>query len=113
MHDEMSLKEIQKEWHGSYRAYAIGFIGSLLFTLLSFFLVLSQTLIGAPLVYTLSGLSLTQAILQFVFFLHVGQEPKPKWETVLFAFMILVLLIIVLGTLWIMHDLNDRVMVGM
>ena len=109
----MSLKEIQKEWHGSYRAYAIGFIGSLLFTLLSFFLVLSQTLIGAPLVYTLSGLSLTQAILQFVFFLHVGQEPKPKWETVLFAFMILVLLIIVLGTLWIMHDLNDRVMVGM
>ena len=51
-----------------------------------------------------------QAIVQLIFFLHIGQEAKPHWETVVFCFTVLVLLIIVIGSLWIMYDLDYRLM---
>lgn len=110
MSEERTLKQIKKEWHGSLKGYLIGFVASLLLTSLSFLLVINQWLTGRALVYGLIVLALTQAICQLIFFLHEGQEPKPRWETLVFYFMILVLLIIALGSLWIMSDLNDRVM---
>lgn len=110
MHDELSLKEIQKEWHGTYKAYAIGFVLSLLLTLTSFSLVIFKVLSGYALIYSVVALALVQAIVQLIFFLHLGQEPKPRWESVIFAFMVTILLIIVIGTLWVMNDLNNRMM---
>lgn len=110
---ELSLQEMQKEWHGTYKAYWIGFILSLILTSASFGLVAFKGLSGDTLVYTLVALALVQAVVQLIFFLHVGQEASPKWETIVFAFMVLVLLIIAVGSLWIMHDLNARVMSDM
>ena len=112
MHD-LSLKEIKKEWHGSLKSYAIGFIACLLLTTLSFFLVITKPFAVAHVIYALVGLALLQAIIQLIFFLHVGQEAKPRWNTLIFYFMVLVLLIIVLGSLWIMHDLDERMMSNM
>lgn len=110
---ELSLKQIKKEWHGSLKAYAIGFVASLVLTTAAFLLVITQTLDGTTLVNTLVALALVQALFQLVFFLHVGQEPKPRWETVTFCFMFAILLIVALGSLWIMHDLNERMMPNM
>lgn len=105
MNHEPSLKEIQKEWHGSYTSYAIGLGLSLVLTGLSFSLFSSH--------YALMGLALVQGLIQLIFFLHLGQEPKPRWETLSFYFMMLILLIVVIGTLWIMYDLDQRVMSNM
>lgn len=113
MSEDLSLKATKKEWHGSYKAYGIGFIGSLALTLLSFFLVATRALSGPFLIYTITGLALIQGILQLFFFLHVGEEDQPRWDKVVLYFMVLVLVIIVAGTLWIMYDLNDRVMSNM
>lgn len=112
MHPD-TLKQNQKEWHGSYKAYLIGFIASITLTLIAFFLALSTYLRGTLLISSLIGLALLQAVFQVRYFLHVGQEPKPRWETLVFLFMVLVLFIVVLGTLWIMFDLNHRVMFEM
>lgn len=110
---ELNLKQTQKEWHGSIRSYAIGFAASLLLTAASFVLVITKILLGKLLVYTLLGCALVQAIFQLLFFLHLGKEGHPRWETLIFYFMLLVLLIIAIGSLWIMSDLNDRVMADM
>lgn len=107
---ELSLKQMKKEWHGSYKAYAIGFIASLVLTSIAFVLVINETISGMTLVHTLVALALVQALFQLVFFLHVGQEPKPKWETLTFCFMFLILVIIAAGTIWIMDDLSARTM---
>lgn len=111
--EETSLEEVQKEWHGSTKAYIIGFVICLLLSVLSFSLVLFRFIPEGYLTHTLIGLGLVQAAVQMLFFLHIGQEPKPRWETIAFAFTVMVLLIIVIGSLWIMHDLNTRVMAGM
>ena len=113
MSEELSLKEVQKEWHGTLKSYAIGFVTSLLLTGISFFLVITRFLSGQILIHTIIGLAIMQAIIQLLFFLHLGQKAKPRWETFVFYFMLLVLLIIAIGSLWIMHDLNDRVMSDM
>lgn len=107
---ELSLKETQKEWHGSYKSYIIGFILCLLLTIVSFLLVYSKLLTGHTLAYTLIGLGIVQAIIQMLFFLHVGQEDKPRWETISFCFMVMCVLILVIGSLWVLNDLNERVM---
>lgn len=113
MSSELSLAEIKKEWHGSFKGYLIGFFLSLLTTAVSFSLVITKTLSGNQLIYTLIGLAVLQAIVQLLFFLHVGQEPKPRWESLSFYFMVMVVLIIALGSLWIMYDLDKRVMLDM
>lgn len=110
LHHDLSLQEAKKEWHGSLKAYAVGFISSLVLTAASFLITIYKPVEGFSLPMLLVVLALTQAIVQLLFFLHVGQEAKPRWETVVFCFMVLVLFIIAIGTLWIMFNLNERVM---
>lgn len=112
MHD-LSLQQIKKEWHGTVKAYLVGFFGSLVLTAASFLLVITKWLPDKQLLYALIALALAQAAVQLRFFLHVGEENKPRWETVIFYFMLLILLIIAIGSLWIMNDLNNRVMMDM
>lgn len=108
MREHLTLEEMKSEWQGSLKAYLLGFSSSLLLTLASFLLVLKGS--GPYRVYGLIALALIQACCQLAFFLHVGHEAKPRWGTLVFYFMVLILLIIALGSLWIMSDLNDRVM---
>lgn len=110
MEAQESLKNCQKKWHGSAKTYAVGFSFSLILTCLSFSLVVFDLLQNRTLVVSLIALALIQALVQLIFFLHIGQEAKPKWETIAFCFTFAVILVIVLGTLWIMNDLNDRMM---
>lgn len=113
MSHELSLKAIQREWHGTLKAYVIGLIASLLLTSASFFAVVNQIFPKETLIITIVALAIVQAIFQLLFFLHLGQEAKPRWETVIFYFMLGILFIIAIGSLWIMFDLNERVMPNM
>lgn len=113
MEMELNLGEMKKEWHGSLKAYIIGFTASILLTAISFLLVITKVIVGPHLAYALVALAIVQAIVQLLFFLHVGQEAKPRWETLIFTFMTLILFIIAIGSLWIMNDLDERVMSNM
>ena len=73
----------------------------------------AKILTGHVLIYSLAGLALIQAIVQLFFFLHLGQEAKPRWQLFIFLFMLFIMLIIVIGSIWIMVDLNDRMMLNM
>lgn len=109
-HEPENLSAIQKEWHGNLKSYVVGFSLSLLLSALSFFLVWAKIFSGKGLFFAITGLAIVQATAQILFFLHVGQESKPRWETLIFLFMVLVVLIIISGSLWIMYDLDHRVM---
>jgi cytochrome o ubiquinol oxidase operon protein cyoD len=110
MSEELSLKEMQKEWPQTLKLYIMGFTGSLLLTGVSFSVAALKPFAPHSLVAILVLLALTQAFVQLLFFMHFGKEVKPRWMTLIFWFMVMVLLIVVLGTLWIMTDLDHRVM---
>lgn len=63
-------------------------------------------------VVILTGLALLQFVVQSVYFLHLDYEIGPRWRLASFFSMISVLLIIVVGSLWIMYNLNYNMMPG-
>lgn len=97
---------------GTLFTYIAGFILSVGLTIAAYLLVTKHVYEGWTLIYALVGLAVVQLFVQMFFFLHLGQEPKPRWNLGSFLFMLLVLLIIVVGSLWIMHNLNYNMMMS-
>jgi len=91
---------------GTLKQYVIGFVLSLILTLTAYFAVEQELLTKEHLVYFICSLGLIQAVVQLVFFLHLGSGAQPGWNMMVFLFMFAVLLIVVVGSLWIMAHLN-------
>ncbi len=89
-----------------YLRYAIGFTLSLLLTGTAYVAVTRQLITGGGLVAIILVLAVMQALAQLVFFLHLGREGSPRWKLAVFGLMLMVLGILVLGSLWIMQNLN-------
>lgn len=96
--------------HGSVASYSVGFMLSIVLTLLAYGIVVGDWLNGTAAMLTLGGLALVQLLVQLLLFLHLGRETKPRWNLLIFLFMFTVVLIIVGGSLWIMHNLNYHMM---
>lgn len=92
------------------KSYILGFLLSLLTTGMAYTFTTRHILTGPLLTYSLLGLAIIQAGVQLVLFLHLGEESKPKWRVLVFLFMASTLLILVAGSIWIMHHLNYNVM---
>lgn len=103
--------DARHEHKGSYMAYTIGFILSIVLTLIPYQLVIIEKAItGRALVAALVLFAVAQLFVQLVFFLHLGRESRPWWNLQMFAFMAMVLLILVIGSLWIMYNLDYNMM---
>ena len=96
--------------------YVIGFVLSLAITLIAFWMVYSYnngaqfSFPQAVIIPMLGILAFGQFVVQLVYFLHLGTEQKPRWKLLVFWFMIIIVLIVVVGSLWIMHNLNYNMM---
>lgn len=95
---------------GSLAGYIAGFVISLAFTLAAYFLAVNHALNKDALVALLALFALCQFFTQVILFLHLGQDRKPRYKQVVFYFMIGFVLIVVVGSLWIMSHLNHRMM---
>jgi cytochrome o ubiquinol oxidase subunit IV len=98
------------------KGYIIGFASSIILTLIAFVLVNDHIsshhsqFSHKLLIPILAVLALVQFVVQLLFFLHLGTERRPRWKQLVFWFMILVVLILVIGSLWIMQNLNYNMM---
>lgn len=90
--------------------YLIGYILSVLLTLLAYNVVVGHMLAGLVLLLVIAALAVLQLGVQLVYFLHLPDELKPRYKLLSFGFMATILLIIVVGSLWIMHHLNYNMM---
>lgn len=110
MDHDINLQEMQHKWHANFKGYLIGFLASFILTSVSFLLVIFDFFPPVILIGVITILGMTQAIVQLIYFLHLLGEGALRWEPLLFFLMIIVLLIIALGSLWVMSDLSLRVM---
>lgn len=90
--------------------YIFGFAWSLILTLTAYFWTTKHIMPASWLVYALCGLALVQCTVQLYFFLHIAAGTRPRWKLISFWFMLLIVLIVVIGSIWIMHSLNNRMM---
>lgn len=101
---------MKNEEAGSLRTYVVGFLLSIVLTLASYFAVVGQLFSVSVITLVIFGFGILQVFVQLIFFLHLGHEPKPRWNLTVFLFMLLVLVIIVFGSLWIMDNLKYNLM---
>jgi len=98
--------------HGSFRMYLAGYGLSLGLTGTAFWLVHKHLLSHHTtpsdnvVLAALAALAITQLFVQLVFFLHLDRESKPRWNNVVLAFAATVVVILVVGSIWIMTNLN-------
>lgn len=92
------------------RLYVMGFCWSVILTVAAYVAVVQQLLSRGQLLAYITILALLQVAVQLYFFLHLGGEPRPRWNLWTFLFMSSIMLIIVIGSLWIMHNLNYNMM---
>lgn len=95
---------------GSLFSYTVGFVLSLFFTLVPYMMVTRDVVEEWVVLVALAIFALGQVFVQLIFFLHLGQERKPRWKIGSFAFMVMVLVIFVFGSLWIMNNLEYHTM---
>jgi cytochrome o ubiquinol oxidase operon protein cyoD len=88
--------------------YVTGYIFSVYLTVTAYLLVYNHSFSHIVLLSAIIALALIQFIVQIVFFLHLGRETRPRWKLAVLIMMIVVVLILVVGSLWIMQNLNVR-----
>lgn len=102
----------------SFTNYTVGFVLSVGLTLAAY-IITEQHVNSGHLAYShesitvaLMVFAVAQLTVQLYFFLHLGSEAKPKWNVVTFLFMLLIVLIVGVGSLWIMKNLDYNMMQG-
>ena len=88
------------------KSYLLGLGLSLLFTFLAFALVGKHLLPNQYIYITIAILAVCQLIAQVFCFLRLNTSPKGRWNLMPFIFTIVIVLVLVIGSLWIMFNLN-------
>ena len=87
-------------------SYILGLGLSLIFTFIAFALV-SKHLVSTQTTYILLGiLAVFQLIAQIVFFLRMNTTKEGQWNLMPFLFALVIVGVLVLGSFWIMYNLN-------
>lgn len=96
--------------YGTYRSYITGFLLSIVITLAAFYIVGYEVFSTANTYIAVAILAVIQLYVQLVFFLHLSTHSKARWNLVSFAFTVIIVAILVIGTLWIMYNLYANMM---
>ena len=94
--------------YGTHQSYIIGFVLSIVVTLLSFYCVYSGAMAPKALYLTVGILALVQFLVQTVFFLHLNPRSNSSWNLISFMFTVLMTGVLVIGTMWIMFNLYEK-----
>ncbi len=92
--------------HGTVKSYVFGFILSLVFTFIPFYLVVSQAVTGTILFAIILVFAFLQMAIQLFFFLHLGRGPKPMYNVSFLLGTFAAILIVVGGSVYIMSHLH-------
>ncbi len=99
------------ESHASVKSYMIGFVLSIVLTAIPFGLVMNSGhygLTAATVLAAVLALAVVQVFVHVVYFLHMDRSAEQRWNVVAFAFTVMILVIVVSGSVWIMHNATSN-----
>lgn len=96
--------------HATLRDYAIGFILSVILTAIPFWLVMTMQLSAGTTGAIIMGFAVAQIVVHMIFFLHMTPKAEGGWSLTSLVFTIIVVVIMLAGSLWVMHHLNTNMM---
>lgn len=86
--------------------YIVGAVVAAVLTYMVYMVAVEQRLEAVWLAVVALGLAMVQLLVQMVSFLHLGNETKPRWKAQSFVFAFLMATVIVVGSIWIMANLD-------
>jgi len=96
--------------HGSLKSYLVGFGLSVLLTVASFGVVMSGAVPHHLMLPGIVLFAVAQLLVQLVCFLHMGTAPGQRSNLAIMLFTMLILAIVVIGSLWVLHNMNANMM---
>ena len=101
-----------EEYKRELRAYVIGLIAAFVLTVLPFAIVAWAGWSTAAMLWIIGLFALVQTVVHFRYFLHIDLTRQKREDLHLILFSALLLIIMSAGTIWIMGNLQMRMMHG-
>ncbi|CAJ4014400.1 ubiquinol oxidase subunit IV [Burkholderia pseudomallei] len=98
------------EAHGTVGGYIADFVLSVLLTAASFGLVMGGVLPPREALVSLAVLAAVQIVVHLVYFLHMNTSSSQRWNVMAFSYTVLTALILIFGTVWVMHNVGMNMM---
>ena len=96
--------------HGSVKSYVIGFILSVILTVIPFGLVMYPTLPKMTTLAIVLLFAVIQVVVHLVYFLHLDRSPAQRNNVAALVFSALVIVLLVGLSLWIMFSIHTVMM---
>lgn len=98
--------------HGSLKEYISGFIYSVILTVIPFYLVMTGQGSTQLVVAVIFICAVAQILVQLIYFLHMNTSSEQMWNTSSAVFVVVIVAIVLIGSLWIMQHLNHNMLMG-
>jgi len=95
---------------GSLKSYLTGFVLSVVLTAVAFGAVMSEALSPGVTIVTIFTAAVLQILVHLYYFLHLNSSSEARWNILAMIFTVLIMALFVGGSIWIMHNLNIRMM---
>jgi len=92
------------------QGYVMGLALAALLTIASFYVLHTSLIWGPGIVVMLVVLAIAQIGVHLVFFMHLTTAPDNTNNVLALAFGVLIVMLIIVGSIWIMAHLNERMM---
>ncbi|MTI02871.1 MULTISPECIES: cytochrome o ubiquinol oxidase subunit IV [Alphaproteobacteria] len=96
---------------GTFKSYVIGFLLSVVLTLIPFWIVLGDvmdnTAWAVAIIFTLGA---AQMLVHIHYFLHVTLKAEEGWQAMSLGLTVLLLVIVLAGSIWVMFNLDANMM---
>jgi cytochrome o ubiquinol oxidase operon protein cyoD len=96
--------------HATVSSYLVGFVLSAILTIIPFWLVMTGVLPKGTTVLIIALMAAAQVIVQLYFFLHMDSSPSQRWSLMSFVFTAIILAIILVGSLWVIHNMHANML---
>ncbi|WP_138494678.1 cytochrome o ubiquinol oxidase subunit IV [Paenibacillus pinistramenti] len=91
------------ESHGSVKSYVIGFVLSIVLTIIPLVIVMNDLMARTATFVVIMIAAVLQLLVQLFFFMHLRETEKPRWNVMGLVLGIIILVTVVGGSIWIME----------
>lgn len=96
--------------HGTVKSYAIGFVLSVILTIIPFGLVMYPALPKDMTIWIILAFAIIQVVVHLHYFLHLDRTSSQRNNVLAFAFTTLVIVLLVGLSLWIIFSIHREMM---
>jgi cytochrome o ubiquinol oxidase operon protein cyoD len=97
--------------HSTVKGYVIGFVLSVILTAIPFWLVMNNVIANSnTAAFVILAFAVVQIFVHMIYFLHMNTKSEGGWNMLALIFTLVLMVILLAGSLWVMHHLNANMM---